>query len=104
MRYFLEYNWPGNVRELQNILKRALTTAKGNVIKKHDLPLELREVVDMESEPFLEEEVKPGQPRRFYMRAAYVLSPLPVKLAERLEEKGLKLPEYIMNWYHSVTQ
>jgi len=52
----------------------------------------------------LEEEVKPNQPRRFYMRAAYVLSPLPVKLAERLGERGLKLPEYIISWYHSVTQ
>lgn len=52
----------------------------------------------------LEEEVKPGQPRRFYMRAAYVLSPLPVKLAERLGERGLKLPEYIISWYHSITQ
>ncbi|MFQ6074412.1 MAG: SIS domain-containing protein [Candidatus Bathyarchaeia archaeon] len=52
----------------------------------------------------LEEKVKLGQPRRFYMRAAYVLSPLPVKLAERLSERGLKLPEYIINWYHSVTQ
>ena len=52
----------------------------------------------------LEEEVKPGQPRRFYMRAAYVLSPLPVKLAERLGDRGLKLPEYLIGWYHSVTQ
>lgn len=52
----------------------------------------------------LREKVSPGQPRRFYMRAAYVLSPLPVKLAERLSEKGLKLPEFIINWYHSVTQ
>lgn len=52
----------------------------------------------------LEEVTKPGQPRRFYMRAAYVLSPLPVKLAERLSERGLKLPEYVINWYHSVTQ
>ncbi|MEM4703756.1 MAG: SIS domain-containing protein [Candidatus Bathyarchaeia archaeon] len=52
----------------------------------------------------LEEEAKPGQPRRFYTRAAYVLSPLPVKLAERLGERGLKLPEYIISWYHSVTQ
>ena len=52
----------------------------------------------------LEETVKPGQPRRFYMRTAYVLSPLSVKLAERLRERGLKLPEYIINWYHSVTQ
>ncbi len=52
----------------------------------------------------LKEEVKLGQPRRFYMRAAYVLSPLPVKLGERLSERGLKLPEYIINWYHSVTE
>jgi 6-phospho-3-hexuloisomerase len=52
----------------------------------------------------LEEEVKPSQPRRFYMRAAYALSPLPVKLAEKLSEKGLNLPEYIVSWYHSVTE
>ena len=52
----------------------------------------------------LEEDVKPGTPRRFYTRAAYVLSPLPVKLAEKLGQRGLKLPEYIISWYHSVTQ
>jgi 6-phospho-3-hexuloisomerase len=52
----------------------------------------------------IEEKSKPGQPRRFYMRAAYILSPLPVKLAEKLDERGLKLPEYILSWYHSVTQ
>jgi len=52
----------------------------------------------------LEEDVKPGQPRRFYTRTAYLLSPLPVKLAERLNKKGLILPEYVLNWYHSVTE
>jgi len=52
----------------------------------------------------LPEEVKPGIPRRFYTRAAYVLSPLPVKLAERLAQRGLNLPEYIISWYHSITQ
>jgi 6-phospho-3-hexuloisomerase len=52
----------------------------------------------------LPEEAKPNSPRRFYTRAAYVLSPLPVKLAERLGERGLNLPEYIISWYHSVTQ
>jgi len=52
----------------------------------------------------LEEETKPGTPRRFYTRAAYALSPLPVKLAQRLGHQGLKLPEYIISWYHSVTQ
>jgi len=52
----------------------------------------------------LPEEVKPSMPRRFYTRAAFALSPLPVKLAERLGQRGLNLPEYIISWYHSVTQ
>ena len=52
----------------------------------------------------LEEESRPATPRRFYTRAAFVLSPLPVKLAERLAIRGLNLPEYILSWYHSVTQ
>jgi D-arabinose 5-phosphate isomerase GutQ len=52
----------------------------------------------------LEEETKFGQPRRFYMRTAYVLSPLPVKLTERLSERGLLLPEYLISWYHSATE
>jgi D-arabinose 5-phosphate isomerase GutQ len=52
----------------------------------------------------LEEETRAGAPRRFYTRAAFALSPLPVKLAERLAKRGLNLPEYIISWYHSVTQ
>jgi D-arabinose 5-phosphate isomerase GutQ len=52
----------------------------------------------------LEEKVEPGKPRRFYMRAAYVLSCLPILLTERLSAKGLLLPEYILNWYHSVIE
>jgi 6-phospho-3-hexuloisomerase len=52
----------------------------------------------------LEEDTRVGAPRRFYTRAAYALSPLPVKLAERLGQRGLRLPEYIISWYHSVTQ
>ncbi len=52
----------------------------------------------------LPEEVKPSTPRQFYTRAAYVLSRLPVKLAERLGERALNLSEYIISWYHSVTQ
>jgi D-arabinose 5-phosphate isomerase GutQ len=52
----------------------------------------------------LEETVEPGKPRRFYMRAAYVLSCLPILLTERLSKKGLVLPEYILSWYHSVIE
>jgi len=52
----------------------------------------------------LEERVQPGRPRRFYMRAAFLLSYLPILLTERLSHKGLKLPEYILKWYHSVIE
>jgi len=52
----------------------------------------------------LDEEALPSQPRRFYMRAAYVLSPLPVKLVERLGARGLRLPEFIIRWQHSLTE
>jgi len=71
----------------------AITGCKDSALaKKSDLQI------------ILEEETQPYTPRRFYTRAAYVLSPLPVKLAERLAQRGLNLPEYILSWYHSVTQ
>jgi len=71
----------------------AITGAKESTLaKKADLKI------------ILEEEVITGAPRRFYTRAAYALSPIPVKLAERLAQRGLRLPEYIISWYHSVTQ
>ncbi|PXF51064.1 MAG: hypothetical protein C4B55_01170 [Candidatus Methanophagaceae archaeon] len=41
----------------------------------------------------------------FYERATFALSPLPLHLVERLNERGLKLPEYILKWLqHSVTE
>ncbi len=52
----------------------------------------------------LEETVEQGKPRRFYMRAAYVLSCLPILLTERLSVRGLILPEYIINWYHNIIE
>jgi len=85
-------NWCDVFKKLNGIVLAITGTKKSTLAEKSDFQITL------------EEEVKPGQPRRFYMRATYVLSPLPVKLAERLSERGLMLPEYIMNWYHSVTQ
>ena len=52
----------------------------------------------------LEESVEHGKPRRFYMRAAYVLSCLPILLTAKLNVKGLSLPEYILNWYHNIIE
>jgi D-arabinose 5-phosphate isomerase GutQ len=85
-------SWCDVFRKLNGIVLAITGRKKSTLAEKSDLQITL------------EEEVKSGQPRRFYMRAAYVLSPLSVKLAERLSERGLKLPEYIINWYHSVTQ
>lgn len=85
-------SWCNIFKKLNGIVLSITGVKKSTLAKKSDFNITL------------EEKVKLGQPRRFYMRAAYVLSPLPVKLAERLSERGLKLPEYIINWYHSVTQ
>jgi two-component system nitrogen regulation response regulator GlnG len=37
----LRYHWPGNVRELENVVRRALVVAKGEVILLADLPPEI---------------------------------------------------------------
>jgi len=36
-----QYQWPGNVRELENVIRRALVMAKGDVILVSDLPPEI---------------------------------------------------------------
>ncbi|MEA2033293.1 MAG: hypothetical protein U9N41_06905 [Euryarchaeota archaeon] len=53
-----------------------------------------------ESESFIIE----SSPTTFYARATFALSPLPLHLVERLRERGFKLPEYIMGWWHTVMQ
>ena len=84
--------WCEVFKRLKGIVLSITGTKNSTLAEKSDFRISLKE------------RVKPGQPRRFYMRAAYVLSPLPVKLAERSSEKGLQLPEYVISWYHSVTQ
>lgn len=83
--------WCDILKKLNGTVLSITGTKKSTLKEKSDLQITL------------EEEAKPGQPRRFYMRAAYVLSPLPVRLVERLGERGLRLPEYIINWHHSLT-
>jgi len=85
-------NWCETFKNLNGIVVSITGTEKSTLAKKSDFGITIKETVKL------------GHPRRFYMRAAYILSPLPVKLAERLSERGLKLPEYIIKWYHSVTQ
>ncbi len=84
--------WADVIKKFAGTVFAITSNAESTLAKKADLKI------------ILPEEAKPLTPRRFYTRAAYVLSPLPVKLAERLGQRGLNLPEYIISWYHSVTQ
>jgi 6-phospho-3-hexuloisomerase len=84
--------WADVIKKFAGKVFAITSNGESTLAKKADLKI------------ILPEEVKPQTPRRFYTRAAYVLSPLPVKLAERLGKRGLNLPEYIISWYHSVTQ
>ena len=85
-------SWCDILKKMDGTVLSITSTGKSTLSEKSDLRI------------VLEEETRLGQPRRFYMRAAYVLSPLPVKLVERLGQRGLKLPEYIINWHHSLTE
>ena len=40
----------------------------------------------------------------FYERAVFALSPLPLLAVEELDTLGFKLPQEIMQWYHSSTE
>jgi D-arabinose 5-phosphate isomerase GutQ len=84
--------WCDVLKKFNGVVLAITGGSNSTLAKKSDLQI------------ILEEESRPGTPRRFYTRAAFVLSPLPVKLAERLAIRGLNLPEYILSWYHSVTQ
>lgn len=84
--------WCDALQKFNGTVLAITATEKSTLAEKADLKI------------IIPEEERLGVPRRFYTRAAYVLSPLPVKLAERLAERGLNLPEYIISWYHSVTE
>jgi 6-phospho-3-hexuloisomerase len=83
--------WCDTLKKMNGTVLSVTGTRKSTLSDRSDLQITL------------EEEAKPGQPRRFYMRAAYALSPLPVMLVEKLGERGLALPEYILKWHHSLT-
>jgi DNA-binding NtrC family response regulator len=41
LRLLLNYSWPGNVRELENVIQRAITLSRHDVILPEDLPASL---------------------------------------------------------------
>ncbi len=53
----------------------------------------------------IEEKTKPGEPRNFYLRSAYLLSALTIRLLQRLKERGISLPESLLKELsHSITE
>ncbi|QDT26848.1 sigma-54-dependent transcriptional regulator [Gimesia panareensis] len=43
MQAMLKYSWPGNVRELINVIERSVVLSKGDYIRVHDLPEQIRQ-------------------------------------------------------------
>jgi transcriptional regulator with PAS, ATPase and Fis domain len=50
----IEHNWPGNVRELQNVIERLVVTARTDVVRLEDLPIEVRAHRNVPPQPFRE--------------------------------------------------
>lgn len=38
----LDYNWPGNIRELKNVIERIVILTDDDMVRKHNLPTEIR--------------------------------------------------------------
>jgi transcriptional regulator of acetoin/glycerol metabolism len=43
LRALVAYPWPGNIRELRNVIRTALAICEGGVVRRIDLPREIRE-------------------------------------------------------------
>jgi transcriptional regulator with PAS, ATPase and Fis domain len=46
LRVLVNYSWPGNVRELENIIQRAITLSRHEVILPDDLPATVIQTTD----------------------------------------------------------
>jgi sigma-54 dependent transcriptional regulator, acetoin dehydrogenase operon transcriptional activator AcoR len=76
LQRLLAYPWPGNVRELRNVIRTALAICDGGVIRRIDLPREIREADAMQVAPFQTEQ-------RTDLAAQCPVSANPLQVAER---------------------
>ncbi|UCE19257.1 MAG: sigma-54-dependent Fis family transcriptional regulator, partial [Gemmatimonadota bacterium] len=61
----LRYDFPGNVRELENIIKRAVILASGDVIELTDLPQEIQDAGGLEDKELSFKDAKKDSVERF---------------------------------------
>jgi len=55
LQRLLVYPWPGNIRELRNVIRTALAICDGGVIRRIDLPREIREAETVKLAPLTAE-------------------------------------------------
>ena len=58
MRALMNYDWPGNIRELQNIIERAVTLSKNEIINVDELPLPVEEFAVLARDPLEDQKRK----------------------------------------------
>ncbi|MFN3531325.1 MAG: sigma-54-dependent transcriptional regulator [Candidatus Brocadia sp.] len=58
IRALVNYDWPGNIRELQNIIERAVTLSKNEVINADELPLPVEEFAALTKDPLEDQKRK----------------------------------------------
>jgi sigma-54 dependent transcriptional regulator, acetoin dehydrogenase operon transcriptional activator AcoR len=51
LQRLLVYPWPGNIRELRNVIRTALAICDGGVVRRIDLPREIREAESIQATP-----------------------------------------------------
>jgi sigma-54 dependent transcriptional regulator, acetoin dehydrogenase operon transcriptional activator AcoR len=51
LQRLLAYPWPGNIRELRNVIRTALAICDGGVVRRIDLPREIREAETIQTTP-----------------------------------------------------
>ncbi len=50
-KIFFSYHWPGNIRELQNVIRRAVLLASGDIITTRELPEDMEMVINTATVP-----------------------------------------------------
>jgi DNA-binding NtrC family response regulator len=102
MRSLEMYDWPGNVRELENVLTRALTLARGDILTREDLAASFGSMKSGARGPDQIEALKEAEKKHIekalaatdwnITQTAKVLQISPTTLRKKIGDFGLKKP------------